>query len=319
MAIQIIPATEEYEGAVTELFTRLELPVEPTRWLRAYSPDAPPEYGSVPLIALDEDEHLVGFLGLRPIELYVDRGFLPGQVLHDIVAEPGPDAQRIVHAMVMEAAGRALVTLVGGAPMALGPLLEKERFELAGYLERFRFQPARPQRGSGLRSLPFDLTPVREFPPAVEELNHELLTERKVFRLRRPDHLTWHFGGPHRDFQILASQVNSPMDAYVVLSESEGREGPELHVEDFAAPQPEADRMVLALQRLARERRQDVYLSVLGAQWSSKLIEYGFERLRPRWPLYWLIGDPLEKEAGRTLVRGDVWFQTPADLGLDGL
>ncbi|MCB2155039.1 hypothetical protein KQI84_09140 [bacterium] len=317
MAIRLEPATEEYEEGVTALFARMGLPVEPNRWLRAYSPEAPADYPSVPFVALDEDDQPVGFMGLRPIQLHVDHGFLDAQVMHDIVADPDQDAGRTVHAMILEAAGQAVVTLVGGAPPALSPLLELERFELAGYIERFCFRPAKAGKGGAMKSLPFDLERIHEFPPAVEDLNHGLVSERKVFSLRRPDHLTWHFAGPFREFEIYASRDNSPLDAYAVISEVPGVSGPELHVEDFAAPILEADRMVLALQKMARERERDLYWSVISAPWSQKLIEYGFERLRPRWPLHWLIGDPLEKNAGRTLVRSDVWFQTPADLCLD--
>ena len=319
MAIQIEPATEEFEDGVTALFGKMNLPVEPERWLRAYSPDAPPAYASAPCVALDEYNRPVGFMGIRPVELYIERTFLPCAILHDIAIDPEQDASRILRAMVLEAAGRGTVALAGGAPRALTHLLECERFELGGYMERFRFQPAKPHTGPGMKSLPFDLAPIREFPPAIEELNHTLVNERRVFRLRRADHMTWHFGGPLRGCEILASQDNSPLDAYVVLSEVPGRAGPELHVEDFAAPIEEADRLILALQALARQRGRDLYWSVLSAPWTKKLFEYGFERLRPRWPLHWLIGDPLEKNAGRTLVSSGVWFQTPADLSLDRL
>lgn len=318
MAFKIRPATSDDDPGVSKLFYDAQVAVVPEYWERAFSPENPPESASQPLVAIDHEDEVLGFLAARPAQLHVESEFIPVRVLHDFLAAPGEVQRDVAGILLKDAIRLGDVALVAGSGPELSKLLNQVGLQRVGFFARLRFNPKSkaPDRTAATTPV-MPLTEAAHFPPETDEVTQWLGAERKVFIRRNAERLNWLFRGPASDTKIMLCQERTPCDAYAVLRRADGRFGDELHVVDCACPTVDVRRFAAALAQLARHEGAAIYLSVLGSGWESQFVATGWEALRPRWPLYWILRDPRQRATGGALLREEAWFFTAADGEID--
>lgn len=317
MAFRIQPATDEFEPGVEELFTRARVTIDPAYWERAFSPQGPAGHASQPLVAVDHEEHVMGFAASRPVELFIEGEYVAARVLHDFVVLAGHLERDVAGLLIRDAGQGAEVTLAAGAGVELTRVLGQASFQHAGFFERYRFDPSGKGPRHKLSAAPMPLEPATQFPDEAASLGEMLATERRLFRRRTPEGLNWQFRGPARDYEVFLSRERGPCSAYAVLRRVEGRVLPELQLVDAACPSVDVKRLAAALAQLSLARGLPLYVSLIAQDWEAPLLEIGFEKLRPRWPLFWTLRDPRQRAMGGALLRQSAWFFTPADGEID--
>jgi hypothetical protein len=320
MSLHVEPATSKHDGAIVELFTDLELTIDPRFWERAFSRQAPEGTASRAFVVVDDSEEgsVRAFAAVRPIELFVEGEFTKAQVLHDLAVRPGLLEAETAGLLLKEVVRRAEVTLCAGAGVEPTRVLERERFQCVGFFGRAVWTADSGGRRSPLP--PMQLEPAGHSLAGLsfEELNGSLATERLVFRRRTGEQLAWMFQGPTaEEFEVLLGRERTALDAYVVLRRVPGLRGEELQLVDAACPSVEVPRLACGLAELARSRGLPLHVSLFGTSWGGALAEAGFQMLRPRWPLYWMLRDPRHRAMGLTLLRRDAWYFTASDGEID--
>lgn len=315
MGLQVIPATDEHDQAVTALFSELQVAIEPAYWERAFSPENPAG-ASRPFVCVDDDENLHAFAAARPIELHIEGEFVESQAVHDFVVSPGMLMHEAATALVREIERLMPLTIFAGAGVEALPMLERMNYQKAGFYTRARYAP-----GQGKRSpspvLPFQLELLEKFPEDLGPLNTDTAGAGHVFRRRTGDGLNWMFKGPANVFEVFGVSEHTPLDAYIVLRHVPGREEMELHVADAFCRPPDISRLAAALAAVAEDRMMPLYVSLFGEAWARPLTDAGFESLRPRWPLHWILRDPRHRGMGIRLMQREAWLFTPADGEID--
>ncbi len=316
MAITVEPASSSYDEQVRDLFTEARIPVLPAYWQRHYSPENP-EGPSTPYVALDDVQGVVGFMAVRRMPLNIMGDVVSVGLVHDFVTAAHLAEGDLPRILMDEALKLSDLTVVCGAGPSQSKLLGQLHFLCAGYYHRAAAGPDAEPAESDERPGGLVLRSVPEIPASVESFNEEMETERRIFRPRTCARLSWAFRGPATGYEVLVPTQESEQSAYAILKQVEGRAEEELVVVDFACRALDMRHFARALAKLAVERDRTVHLPVFGERWKRPLAEAGFEFLKPRWPVYWMLADPKLRVLGNSLLRKDAWFFTAADGELD--
>lgn len=327
-------ATEEHDAAIEALFDEARVPIRPEFWERSYSPQAPSHFLSTPQVAV-RDGRVEAFAAARPTQMYVDGEYLRAHVLHDVIATPGresrEESREAIAALLHHYLLHTDLLLSAGPGIALAWILQQERFQWAGNFHRLRYPARVAERAArqtkrflakktqrledALPAQPYDMALTEALPEILEPQNQVLIREKRIFRQRTGPERNWLFRGPAaEDFLVYLAQEESPCDAYAVLRRDTGRSGEaELHAVDFYAPIESAARLAQSLKQIQTEQQATLYFSVLNDDWAGALEKEGFERLAPRWGVFWALGDSRAKSRGLALIERQNWLLTPAD------
>lgn len=263
MPLEVFPATNEHERAVTALFSDVQVTIDGAFWERAFGAEAPKSIRSRPFAVVDEEGVAAAFGAVRPAALHAAEEEWEAQVLHDFVVAPGPTERDAAALLLRELVRMAPLTLSAGAGLEGSRLLDQNHFQLVGHFDRLVFDPEKdsvPRSEGGAAKL----QPIGSLPENVEACNEAMAAEQRIFRPRRVAELHWLFGGPAGGFELYLADGRGEAPGYAVLRVVAGREGKELIFVDGWCAQVDARRYGVALATLARERHMSLHVSVLG-------------------------------------------------------
>lgn len=316
MSLTIKPATSEDDGDVISLFESVEIPIEAPYWMRSFSPDQPEEYISTPYLARDLDDRVVAFAVSRPRLLVAGKELIQTQILSDLIFHPTQIFSEGHHEFLQFLLQKKELTFVAGAGLELTRILDRERFLRAGTMSRFRFSAdaKAPQMADEV-----DLRPGFPTEAQLQAMLQLPEKEGKFHFSRSADWMRWMHEGPAASSREVICGF-SPITGllFIVASRSvKGAQREEMHVVDALCPQANVLTMIQALAQKAVKRKMDLYWSFFGSTWGPLFEPAGYERLRPRWPVLWMIRDPKQRSLMNLLLRLEQWHFLPVDGEID--
>lgn len=317
MALTIKPATSKDDEEVVSLFYDVEVPIESAYWTRSFSPQQPAAFVSTPYLAKDEENRVVAFVIARPRMLQMGNETISVQVLHNLIFHPTLIFQEGQHEFLQHLLSLKELTFVAGAGLELSRILDRERFLRAGNMSRYSYQtgsrpPQMMQQIELRKGLPS--------PAELEKLLQVPGQERRFYFERNEEWLRWMHEGPAASSREVLCGYDEEESRLLFLAASRttpGLNGPEMQIIDALCPLNQVRTMGQALATKAHSRKMGLYISFFGTAWEGPLEAAGFQALRPRWPLLWMIRDPKQRSLINVLLRLDQWHFFPMDGEID--
>ncbi len=310
-------ATSDDDENVVALFYDVEVLIESAYWLRSFSPEQPEDYISTPYLAKDSEGQLVAFAISRPRMLLAGNDAISAQVIHHLVFHPTRIFQEGQHEFLQFLLRLKDISFIAGAGLELTRILDRERFLRAGTMNRYFFEA-----GTTPPKAPEPILLTKGL-PAQEELERLIQIpglEKRFHFERSAQWLRWMHEGPAATSREVLCGYNEASKELIFMAASRTVQGAyrnEMQIVDALCPQSMVNHFAQSLAEKAASRKMDLYLSFFGSPWDEYLLNAGFQNLRPRWPMFWMIRDPKQRSLMNVLLRLDQWHFFPTDGEID--
>jgi hypothetical protein len=306
MALLFEQAHDEDAPDVAQFLASIGISVPAEKWERIFSSDAPLSARSRPMLVRLEDGPVHAFGAVRDIAIHTDEDLIPARVLHDFyVSDDDEYSWRAAGILLDEVCRGTTLAIAAGVSMHGARTIESQRWLALGEFSRWRVEPEKRDKPKPL--------PVVDVADAAYAPKHRNL---EVIRVRRdPECIAWLNGEDGAVHAIRDSQGNPLGFARRVAAAQRGTH--EWHVTDLLFDGGDAPEFFRRIGIALRATGEPAYMSVFAPPLEVEISRSGWERQRSRWPVYTYFGSSRERELSTRLARGDAWFLTPMDVGLD--
>jgi len=306
MALLLEQAHDEDAQDVAQFLASLNLSVPADRWERIFSSETPAAAKSRPLLVRLEDGPVHAFGAVRNIEIQVGEETVSGTVLHEFfVSDDDEYGWRAAAILLDEVCRGATLSIAAGVSLHASRIIESQRWLALGEFHRWRIDPEKRDKAS-------PLPPARD---SETSTTPQSAPAALIHVVRDPARAAWLHGTEGESFAVRDLQGN--LVAFARRADAARRETREWHITDVLYDGTDPSVFFRNLGSAVRASGEPAYLSMFAPSLEVEVARSGWERHRSRWPVYTYFRSSRDRDLVTKLARGDGWFLTPMDVGLE--